>query len=580
MAELIAHPALPLLVGAVLVRAAPAPAARALMVLAPALALLAALTLDLGSTATLPVLGLELEPLRGDELARAFGVVFAAAALIAAIYGLATQGPGERAAVLAYAGAATAVVYAGDLFTFFLFWEIKAVSSTLVILARRSHLSNRAGLRYLFVHIAGGKLLLAGILVHLSATGSIRFDAFEPGAAAWLILTACALSAGVPPLHAWLKDAYPEATVAGTVFLSAFTTKAAVYALVRGFAGFEVLIYLGIVMATWGVIYAILENDIRRLLSYHIISQVGFMVTAVGIGTAAAVTGAVAHAFAHILYKGLLLMGAGAVLYATGRSKASELGGLFNRLRPVAVLYMIGAVSISSVPLFSGYVSKELIPYAASGAGLAWLVVALKVVSVGTWLSTGLKLPQTTFFGKEGAGPTSNDGARIQVATIPPSMYLAMGLGAVANIAIGLYPDLLYRFMPDEVTRTAYAGGPVVEKLQILLFTVLGYLLLKHLLAAKPRITLDVDWLYRQGPRALGEALAGTRQRIHVTSTAGNGKAPDGATQPAVSPLARGRAAITAAFTPDEGTPDVRGTWILGAVVLAASLLLLLASLL
>ncbi len=636
MADLLLHPALPLLAAAVLVRVVPATLGRAVVVIAPVLALVAALTLDPAASAQVPFLGFDLDVLRADALAQAFGIVFALAALIAGIYGLATQGAGERTAALAYAGAAMGVVYAGDLLTFFLFWEIKAISSTFVILARRTHLSNRAGLRYLFLHIAGGKLLLAGILVHLSATGSIAFESFEPSAGAWLILAACALSAGIPPLHGWLKDAYPEATVAGTVFLSAFTTKAAVYALVRGFAGWEILIYLGVIMAAWGVIYAILENDIRRLLSYHIVSQVGFMVTAIGIGTSLAVNGAVAHAFAHILYKGLLLMGVGAVLYATGSSKASQLGGLYNRMKPVAVLYMIGAVSISSVPLFSGFVSKELIPYAAGQADLAWVVVALKVVSVGTWLSTGLKLPQGTFFGKEGAGPSSNQGARIQVAPVPVSMYAAMGLGALANVAIGLYPDLLYRFMPDAVDRAPYAFGPVVEKLQILTFTVLGFLLLKHLLAAKPRINLDVDWLYRRGPQALREALAtrgtptpdtgrdghvpasGDTDPAYVPTPAGGGAVGAAATSTATtstsaspstddadggaqattsrspdvadggaqagtattSPLARARASLVAAFSTDDGPADVQATWTLGAVVIGASLLLLFVSLL
>jgi multicomponent Na+:H+ antiporter subunit D len=614
---LLAHPALPLLLAAVLMRLVPDPVGRALMVLAPAVALVSVLVLDLDTTVAMPFLDFDLEVLRADVLARAFGLVFAIAAMIAGIYGLATQAGPERTAALAYAGAAMGVVYAGDLLTFFLFWEIKAIASTFVILSRRSHLSGRAGMRYLFVHIAGGKILLAGILVHLSTTGSIAFDAFEPSVAAFLIMTACALSAGVPPLHAWLKDAYPEATVAGTVFLSAFTTKAAVYALIRGFAGFEILIYLGVLMALYGVIYAILENDIRRLLSYHIVSQVGFMVTAVGIGTTAAVNGATAHAFAHILYKGLLLMGVGTVLYATGRSKASELGGLWQRMRGAAVLYMIGAVSISSVPLFSGFISKELIPYAAGNADLAWVVVALKVVSVGTFLSTGLKLPYATFVGQRGVGPPTNDGAPFAVRAVPVSMYVAMGMGAALNIALGLIPDLLYRWMPTEIDRAPYAFGPVVEKVQILGFTILGYLLLRSLLKAKPVLALDLDWLYRRLPRYVSAAIAGRRagtpapraaadepasQPEPATARTPGSTAPDEDTAPAsgaaqapatasTAVLAEGAAGddtandritglLARTFTPSEGPPDVVGTWALGAVVLAASVLLLLMSLL
>ena len=150
------------------------------------------------------------------------------------------------------------------------------------------------------------------------------------------------LNAAVPPLHAWLPDAYGEATFNGSVFMCAFTTKTAVYALCRGFAGMEILVPLGVIMALYGVVYAVLENDCRRLLAYHIISQVGYMVAGVGLGTAMAINGACAHAFAHILYKGLLFMGCGAVLHMTGESKFTELGGLWKKMPWTFVFTLIG----------------------------------------------------------------------------------------------------------------------------------------------------------------------------------------------------------------------------------------------
>ncbi|TVR28533.1 MAG: hypothetical protein EA387_00205 [Nitriliruptor sp.] len=363
--------------------------------------------------------------------------------------------------------------------------------------------------------------------------------------------------------------------MAGTVFLSAFTTKAAVYALIRGFPGAQVLIYLGVIMAIYGVLYAMLENDIRRLLSYHIISQVGFMVTAVGIGTETALNGATAHAFSHILYKGLLLMGMGAVLYATGRSRASDLGGVLNRMRSVAVLYMIGAVSISSVPLFSGYVSKELIPYAAGQEELAWLVIALKVVSVGTFLSTGLKLPYATFVGTRGMGPATEDGTdRVVVKPVPVSMYVAMGGAAALNIAIGLYPRLLYDLMPTEITRAPYALGPVVEKLQILIMTVLGFWLLFSLLGSKAKINLDLDWVYRRLPVLLiARSNERTRARADAPASAGS--------RAMASTRSGGQALLARVFEPaEDGPPDVVATWTLGGVLLATAALLLIVSLL
>ncbi len=575
MSELLLHPAWPLLIAAVLVRVLPRRPGQAVTLIAPVLALAGVLSLTDGTLVTAPLMTFELELLRVDRLSTAFGVVFAIAALLSSIYGLATQPIGERGAALAYAGAAMGVIYAGDLLTLFLFWELKAVSSSFVILSRRTQRSNRSGMRYLFFHIAGGKLLLGGLIVQYQTTGSLTFTAFEPGVAGWLVLAAFALSAGVPPLHAWLKDAYPTASVAGTVFLSAFTTKAAVYALIRGFPGAQVLIYLGVIMATYGVLYAILENDIRRLLSYHIISQVGFMVTAVGIGTETALNGATAHAFSHILYKGLLLMGMGAVLYATGRSRASDLGGILNRMKPVAVLYMIGAVSISSVPLFSGFVSKELIPYAAGQEELAWLVIALKVVSVGTFLSTGLKLPYATFIGARGFGPATEDGTdRVVVKPVPVSMYVAMGGAAALNIAIGLYPRLLYDLMPTEITRAPYALGPVVEKLQILIMTVLGFWLLFALLGSKAKINLDLDWVYRRLPVLLStHSDERTLARAEAPTSAGS--------RAMASTRSGGRALLARVFEPaEDGPPDVVATWTLGGVLLATAAVLLIVSLL
>ncbi len=578
MADLLLHPVVPMLLGAVLLRIVPQRVGNVVVVVAPLAALAAVASLDLGTQVDLQFLGWELTVLRADALARPFGVIFAGVSVIAAIYGLATQRGGERTAALVYAGAAMGVVYAGDLLTFFLFWEVKAIASTFVVLARRNGRAGRAGMRYLFVHIAGGKLLLAGVLVHLSQTGSLAFDSFEPGIAATLILISFLLSAGMPPLHAWLKDAYPEATVAGTVFLSAFTTKSAVYALVRGFPGTEVLIYLGIFMAAYGVIYAILANDIRRLLSYHIISQVGFMVTAVGVGTTAALNGAVAHAFAHILYKGLLLMGVGAVLYATGRSKASALGGIGKRMKAALILYMVGAVSISSVPLFSGFVSKEMIVDAAYAEHLTWLVIGLKVVSVGTFLSTGLKLPYATWFGPRGAGPETNTpDVPVRVVPVPMSMYVAMGVTAGLNLLLGVAPGLLYALMPETVTFEPYTVAKVLEKVQILVFTALGYLLLLALLPSKDYTTLDTDVVYRRLP-ALLRRRAEERASLHGTP-AGDGSATATATLPA-RVQQRSKALLDRVFQPTEGTPDVPATWALGAVLLLASVALLTSSLL
>jgi len=293
-------------------------------------------------------------------------------------------------------------------------------------------------------------------------------------------------------LNAWLPDAYPEGTVTGSVFLSAFTTKVAVYALARGFAGMELLIWAGAIMAVYGVVFAFLANDGRRLLSYHIISQVGYMVCGVGIGTAIAVNGAVAHAFAHILYKGLLFMGMGTVLYATGRNKMTELGGLFKKMWPALIFFMVGAFSISGVPLFSGFVSKSMVIYGAEMEHLGAVVLLLSLASIGTFLSIGLKLPYFTWF-------STDRGVKTQ--PVPPGMYIGMGLTAALCIAIGVYPALLYNLLPFEVHYQPYTASHLIESMQLLIFTGLAFWLVMKKLHAEATVTLDTDWLYRRPSR-------------------------------------------------------------------------------
>jgi multicomponent Na+:H+ antiporter subunit D len=586
VADLLLHPAVPLLVAALACLVVPARTSRVLVVAAPLVSLVLITQLEAGASVTGTYLTFDVEPLRVDRLATAFGYVFAVAGAIAGTFGLRTQSPRERASALAYAGAAMGVVFAGDLLSFFVAWEVKAIASTFLILQRRGGNSSKAGMRYLFVHVLGGKLLLAGVLWHLADTGSLAFTSFDASPATVLILLACAVSAAIPPLHAWLPDAYPEASVAGTVFLSAYTTKAAVYALARGFAGWEVLVWVGVFMALYGVVFAMIENDIRRLLGYHIVSQVGFMVAAIGVGTELAVAGATAHAFAHILYKGLLLMGVGAVIHATGRSKMTELGGLANRMRPALALYMVGAVSISGFPLFSGFVSKELAVEGASVAGFGLAVLLLKLASVGTFLSTGIKLPLGTWFGSRGAGPRTDEGAPFRVGSLPPSMYVAMGTAAALNLLLGLYPALLYDLLPHEVTYDVYSVGKVVETSQILLFTALAAWVLVDRIGPKAARNLDTDWVYRGLPALLRARRPASGDADGPTS---GGRAPGDADRPAPVPeepapagvLTGVRTAVLerVAQRPPDAPPPVLATWALGVVVLGVGTLLLLLTL-
>jgi multicomponent Na+:H+ antiporter subunit D len=419
------------------------------MVLLPASALVDCLLMDPGTYGVVRFLGQELVFGRVDRLSLIFSYVFALLALLGMVYALHVDDDAQHVAALTYAGAALGAVFAGDFLSLFVFWELMALSAALLVWLRRQPAAVAAGFRYLLVHLFGGLCLLGGTVFYWSQTGSLTFGDMSPyagGAASTLILIAFLLSAAVPPLGAWLPDAYPEATATGAVFLTAFTTKSAVYALIRGFAGAEILVWLGAAMAVYGVVYAVLENDARRLLAYHIISQVGYMVCGVGIGSELALSGAAAHAFAHILYKAVLFMGAGAVLQVTGLRKLSDMGGLYRTMPLTLALYMVGAFAISAVPLFSGFVSKAMVVSSASETHRAAIFLLLTLASAGTFLHTGLKLPYYMFFGRD-RGPRGQEP--------PANMLVAMGLAAAACILIGVFPALLYSHLPFPVALSA-----------------------------------------------------------------------------------------------------------------------------
>ncbi len=428
-----------------------------------------------------------------DKLSMVFGYVFVIMAFIGVLYSLHVKEHGHFIAGFLYVGSALGVVFSGDLFSLFIFWEIMAFSSVFLIWFQKEKASIDAGFRYLLVHTAGGLCLLAGIVLRVVETGSLEFGHIGlDGLDTYLILIGFLLNAAVPPLHAWLADAYPEATIVGAVFLSAFTTKTAVYVLLRAYSGTEILMWLGAFMAIFGVCYAVLENDIRRILGYHIISQVGYMVCGVGIGTYMAINGSAAHAFAHILYKGLLFMSTGAIIYSTGFRKLTDLGGLYKKMPITLIMYMVAGFAISGMPLFSGFVSKTMVIAAAEHDHHYIIFLMLMLASIGTFLSVGIKLPYFAFFGKDRG---------IEAKDPPVNMLAGMGIAAFLCILIGVYPKVLYDLLPYEVHFQPFTIPHVVGELQLLMFTALGFFLLLKKLHVEPTITLDIDWTYRKGSK-------------------------------------------------------------------------------
>jgi multicomponent Na+:H+ antiporter subunit D len=445
------HPGLILIVGGLLLPLIPERLKKGYLLTVPILTFLQILNMQHGVFGELRFMDWTLVFGRVDKLSMVFGYIMSLMCIIGTLYGVHVKNNREHLAAWTYAGGALGAIYAGDFLTLFLFWEVMAFASVFLIWFRGRAQSLAVGYRYLLVHVAGGLFLLAGIILHCKAPGhSWAFEALDvknPTLATYLIMIGFILNAAVPPLHAWLPDAYGEATFNGSVFLCAFTTKTAVYALCRGLPGMDILVPLGVIMALYGVVYAVLENDCRRLLAYHIISQVGYMVAGVGLGTELAINGACAHAFAHILYKGLLFMGCGSVLFMTGESKFTELGGLYKKMPWAFMFTLIGGLSISAFPLFSGFVSKSMIVAAGFEQHKLWVGFLLMLASAGTFLHTGLKVPYFIWFGKNNCKPKTWERA----GEAPWNMNLAMIIASVLCVFIGCYTPYLYQMLPYAV---------------------------------------------------------------------------------------------------------------------------------
>ena len=443
-----------------------------------------------GPVLTFAFLDYTLTPVKGDVLSRLFAIIFAIMAFAGALFAMNQSRVVELTAAFVYAGSAIGVAFAGDLISLFVFWEIMALGSTTVLLSAGGPKSTSAAMRYLIMHVMGGSLLLVGIVAQIHATGSIDFVAMKPDSlATWMILLGFLINAAAPLLSAWLPDAYPEASPGGMVFLSAFTTKTAVYVLIRGFPGAEVLIFVGLYMVFYGIFYALLENDMRRILAYSIVNQVGFMVTGIGIGTEMALNGAASHAFAHIIYKALLLMSAGSVLHMTGKRKCSDLGGLFQSMPITTLCGIIGALSISSFPLTSGFVSKSMISQAAADENLMIVWFLLTAASAGVFLHAGIKFPWFVFFQKDSG---------LRPPDPPLNMRIAMIFFAALCIGLGVFPGPLYALLPFPVAFVPYTAAHVLTMLQLLLFSGLAFFIFLPVMKRTLTVSLDVDWAYRR----------------------------------------------------------------------------------
>ena len=521
------QPGLILIISGLLLLLLPAALRRAVQIAGPLLTL-AAVLFVLGGTpeSGAPVqLGAGLA--ESGALTAIFALIFALIALVAAIYNLHEKNRYELAVEAVYAGSSISVVFAEHWIGMLIFWELMAVASWLIVVSSRTVTARRAGFRYLLVHMLGGNLLLAGIVIKLSqGATAIEMLSGSMDAASWLILAGVAVNAAIPPLNAWIADAYPESTMGGTVYMGSYTTKVGVFCLIRLFAGTELLLYFGVFMAVYGVCMALIENDLRRLLSYHIVSQVGYMVAALAMGGELGVDGASAHAFNHILYKGTLLMCAGAVIKATGLRKITDLhrlGGLARVMPVTAVCFLISSLAIAGFPLLNGFVSKALIMNAAAGGGYHWAELLLLLASVGTFMSVTLKINYFVFFGRsesEGALPYGSaqpaEGALPGEASLPLNMKLAMIAGATACVVTGLFPGLVYGLTPFGSDGHPFTVDHVTQYIGMFAGAALVFVMYIRHMEPAAKLTLDTDWLYRKPLKYAFWWLCGTVDGVRL----------------------------------------------------------------
>ena len=503
--DYINHPGIILILGGIAMLFMPGNMRRVTTFALPLIALLGFLAYPDELILTVNLFDYTLDPIRIDGLSWIFTLIFIIAAFLTAVYSLHRSDKYEQSMIAIYAGSAIGAVLAGDLLTLFIFWEISALSSAVIVWLGNGQHAHKAGMRYLLIHITSGLLLMLGSILHYQQTNSILFNAMSMDALpGLLIFFAFGIKCAFPLLHNWLQDAYPEASPVGTVALSAFTTKLAVYCLARGYAGTESLIWIGALMTAFPIFYAVIENDLRKVLAYSLNNQLGFMVVGVGVGTELALNGTAAHAFAHILYKALLFMSMGAVLHRIGTCKATELGGLYKSMPWTTVFCLIGAMSISAFPLMSGFISKGIILYAVAKEGywITWLV--LLFASAGVLHHSGIKVPFFSFFAHD-------QGLKCKEA--PLNMLLAMGMTATMCILLGLFPHAFYQWLPYSMEFHPYTFDHTITQLQLIFFSLLAFTVLYRNGWYPPEIrstNLDVDWLYRKPLNSILNALNST----------------------------------------------------------------------
>jgi multicomponent Na+:H+ antiporter subunit D len=548
-------PALALLVAAALVRLLPRRTGHLVGALAAAGVVPWLLSLTPGVTRSARLFGFEVTPVALDAVSLPVGLVFAFVAAANVVYAYGTGASrGQTATALAYMGASLGAVLAGDWLTLVVWWELMAAAAT--VLVWQSADARRAGYRYAVYHQLGGALLIAGVLAHYATTGTFGYGGGVVGGLPRLLaFLGVALNVGVLGFHVWLVDTYPRPHVAASVVLCGFTTKVGVYTLLRVLPGRSLPVaYLGGAMLLVGVTLAVLQTDTRRLLTYHIVSQVGYMVAGVGIATSLAIDGALFHLVNNVLYKTLLFMIAGLLLLRTGHERLKAIDGRGRAMPVTAGAFAVAALAITGVPGFAGFVSKGIIVDSAEAAGLDALWWMLVVGGVGTVISFAK-------FGYYAFVPHGSDADAVAEhepptatgtpAERPRAQVLALGLLAVPCVVLGLVPDLAFGVVPGGgAGAKAFAGSQFTKAGATLAAGLVGFVVLRGPLSRLPAVP-DLDVVYHPLGAATRDGLttATTRVAKSVTTLTGAGiraawagvVAPGTAPRLAIGPAGVGR---------------------------------------
>ena len=329
-------------------------------------------------------------PQPGAETALfAFFVLLGALTLL---YALPDRRPGTLIAMLLHAGGGLLALTAQDLIVLLLGWETMTFTAFFLLARTGRENALSAGLRYIVIHMASATLFFIGAAVHWQATGALAVAPATPAAQPFF-LAAILIKTAMIPMHAWLIDTYPKASYAGSVLFSIYTTKVGVFTAARllrvSLFDQPVLALVGATVAVLAVIGALRQRNARRLLAWHIVSQIGFMLAGVGLAVSMAggrlgVEAGLFHAVNHIVYKSALLMVAGAVCRQFGHDDLHRMGGAGRGMPVTFAVAVVASLAIVGVPPFAGYASKELLKQASQTPLIPGLLL---VASVGTGLS-------------------------------------------------------------------------------------------------------------------------------------------------------------------------------------------------